>query len=90
MTKRYGPNLALLAVGLKLVWFKVQSVRRGVDGQTVIKKTSAKQLAELAGMVEAGTMKPVIDSVRPMDEIVAAHTHMDTGRARGKIVLTGW
>lgn len=90
MTKRYGPQLALLAVGLQLVWFKIQTLIHGVEGEMVIKKTSSDQLAQLAAMVEAGAVHPVIDTIYSMDDIVAAHTHMDTGRARGKIVLTGW
>ncbi len=90
MTKKYGPSLALRAVGLKLMWFKLQTATRGLDGASVIKRTSAAQLAQLAEMVQSGAVRPVIDSIRPMDEIVSAHAHMDTGRARGKIVLTGW
>jgi len=87
---RYGPTLGLVATGLKLVSFYARTMVRGIEGANVIKRINSKQLAQLAAMVDAGQVKPVIDSIRPMTEIVDAHTHLETGRARGKIVLEGW
>jgi NADPH:quinone reductase-like Zn-dependent oxidoreductase len=42
-------------------------------------------LAELAA---AGKLKPVIDRRYALDDIVAAHAHVDTGRKRGNVVVT--
>ena len=36
----------------------------------------------------AGTLKPVIDSTFGLDDIVAAHRHMESNRQKGKIVVT--
>ena len=38
--------------------------------------------------LEAGTLRPVIDSTFSLDEIVAAHRHMESNRQKGKIVVT--
>lgn len=43
-----------------------------------------RRLAELA---EAGDIRPVIDRVHGLDEIVEAHRYVDTGRKRGSVVL---
>ena len=45
-------------------------------------------LAELTGLVEAGKLRPVIDRTFPLDETPAALDHIETGHARGKIVIT--
>jgi NADPH:quinone reductase len=39
-------------------------------------------------LLEAGTVKPVIDRVLPLAEAAAAHRHMESSRHIGKIVLT--
>ena len=39
--------------------------------------------------VEGGRLKPVIDSVFPLDEAAEAHARMEAGDHVGKIVLRG-
>lgn len=38
--------------------------------------------------IEAGALKPVIDSTFPLDRIVEAHRYMESNRQKGKIVVT--
>lgn len=45
------------------------------------------ELAELARRVDAGEIRPVVDSVYPMDQIVAAHRRVEAGGVRGKVVI---
>ena len=49
---------------------------------------SAECLREVSAMVEKGEIRPVIEAVYSMDEIVAAHKHVETGHPRGKVVVT--
>ena len=44
--------------------------------------------AEVWPLIEAGTVKPVIDSVFPLAEAAAAHARMESSAHVGKIVLT--
>jgi NADPH:quinone reductase-like Zn-dependent oxidoreductase len=44
-------------------------------------------LEELARLVVAGELVLPIDSVYPLDEVVAAFEHLETGHVRGKVVL---
>ena len=48
-------------------------------------------LREIATKVEAGQLRPLIDERRfPFEEVGAAHTHLESGQAIGKIVLEGF
>jgi NADPH:quinone reductase-like Zn-dependent oxidoreductase len=42
----------------------------------------------LTGMLAAGALHPVVGRTYPLDEAVAALEHLESGHARGKVVLT--
>ena len=48
----------------------------------------AAQLADLAALVAAGTVAPVVDRTFPLAEAAAAMTYLETEHARAKVVLT--
>lgn len=50
-------------------------------------ETKGNGLARLGALVEAGTLRPVVDSVLPFQEVVAAHKRVESGQASGKVVL---
>jgi NADPH:quinone reductase-like Zn-dependent oxidoreductase len=45
-------------------------------------------MAEIAGMLASGAIHPVVGRTYPLAEAVAALEHLESGRARGKVVLT--
>jgi NADPH:quinone reductase-like Zn-dependent oxidoreductase len=45
-------------------------------------------LAVLRELLEAGSVTPVIDRVYPLDAAAEAFRHLETGHARGKVVVT--
>jgi NADPH:quinone reductase-like Zn-dependent oxidoreductase len=45
-------------------------------------------LTLLQGLVEAGKFRPVIDKVYPLEHIVQAHRHVETGHKRGNVIVT--
>ena len=49
---------------------------------------SAENLRFLVDLVEAGHFKPLIERSYPLDQIAAAHAHVDTGRKKGSVVIS--
>jgi NADPH:quinone reductase-like Zn-dependent oxidoreductase len=43
--------------------------------------------AEVVPLLDRGTVRPVIDRVMPLSEIAAAHAHMESNAAFGKVVI---
>jgi NADPH:quinone reductase-like Zn-dependent oxidoreductase len=48
---------------------------------------SGSQLTEIARLLDAGTIRPVIDKVYPFDQVKEALAYLDQGRSRGKVVV---
>lgn len=45
------------------------------------------ELVALADMIEAGTIRPIVDQVYPMEQVVAAHERVESERRLGAIVI---
>ncbi len=61
--------------------------RRGVRYRFLFMRPSGAELGELAGLVAAGRLEPVVDRVFPFAEIAAAMDYLETGRAKGKVIV---
>ncbi len=59
----------------------------GVRAVHILAKNSGTQLAEIAGLVDAGHLRPHISEVLPLKEARKAHEMSQSGHTRGKIVL---
>jgi NADPH:quinone reductase-like Zn-dependent oxidoreductase len=59
----------------------------GVRGKYILAQPNAAQLTEIARLVDAGHVKPTIDTVLPLKEARKAHVLSQEGHTRGKIVL---
>ena len=51
-------------------------------------KRSKADLIILKGLIESGKLRPIIDRSYPMAEIAEAVRYLETGHARGKVVIT--
>lgn len=76
----FGGFIASTIVGARL--------RRGVALQLVTRRADGKTLGTLMKLVDAGALKPLIDRVFPLGDAAEAHRYLETGRARGKVVLS--
>jgi len=68
------------------------SIRRkarasGVHYEFLFMHADGGQLARIAALVDQGAIRPVIDRILPFAEVNAAFAHLDTGHARGKVVV---
>ena len=49
---------------------------------------SAAAMTTIGKWIEEGKIKPVIDKVYPLSETADAHRHYETGRAKGRIIIS--
>jgi NADPH:quinone reductase-like Zn-dependent oxidoreductase len=70
-----------------IIAMKLRALRGGRKAVFFIAKPSSDDLEALAAMLEAGTVKPVIDRRYDFSEIAAAFRYLGEGHARGKIVI---
>lgn len=50
-------------------------------------KASGDQLREIAGLIDSGHIRPVVDKVFPFESTNEALAYVETGRAKGKVVI---
>jgi NADPH:quinone reductase-like Zn-dependent oxidoreductase len=50
-------------------------------------RAEGKQLSALTKLIEAGVIKPVLDKVFPFEQTNDAMTYVESGRAKGKVVI---
>ena len=50
-------------------------------------KSSGSQLKQIAALIEAGAIRPVIDTVFPFESTHEALAYVESGRAKGKVVI---
>jgi 2-desacetyl-2-hydroxyethyl bacteriochlorophyllide A dehydrogenase len=61
--------------------------RRGVTYSFLFMRESGDQLGQIGSLVDAGAIRPVVDRVFPFASINEAMAYVDTGRAKGKVVI---
>ena len=54
----------------------------------MLAELNKKDLTVLADMMQAGTVKPVIDRTYPLSQIADAIRYLEQGHARGKVIIT--
>lgn len=82
-----GPALAAL-FWIASFRFRAEARKHGVAYRYLFMHPSGAELAELAQLIDAGTLQPVIDRVFPFEEIDQAFAYLEAGRAKGKVVVT--
>ena len=76
-----------------LFWLASFSLRRrarqhGARYRFLFMHPSGEDLSELTRLVDAGMVKVIVDSVYPFERIAEAMAKLESGRAKGKIVVT--
>ena len=61
--------------------------RHGVSYSFVFMRADGGQLSQIAKLIDAGVIKPVIDQVFPFESTKEALTYVETGRVKGKVVI---
>ncbi|OTG94593.1 NADPH:quinone oxidoreductase [Acinetobacter sp. ANC 4654] len=61
--------------------------KRGITYAFLFMQPNGQQLSEISKLVESGKINPVVDKTYEFSEIKDAFQYVNTGRAKGKIVL---
>jgi 2-desacetyl-2-hydroxyethyl bacteriochlorophyllide A dehydrogenase len=60
---------------------------RDIHYAFVFMRASGVQLREISSLIESGVIKPVVDRVFPFDSTAEALAYVETGRAKGKVIV---
>lgn len=78
-----------LELGLRELWQAlVTSMRRGKRVIANVSGDSATDLAYLAAVLDSGEIRPVVDQVFPLDQIVEAHRRVEDRHKTGAVVVS--
>jgi NADPH:quinone reductase-like Zn-dependent oxidoreductase len=61
---------------------------RGVRYSFLFMSAQGQQLAQIAKLIDSGVIRPVVDRVFPFAQSAEALAYVETGRAKGKVVIT--
>src|SRR5947207_4311187 len=64
-----------------------EAAKHGVRSAFFSSHPSSSQLSDIAKLVDAGKLKPMVETVLPLSDARRAHELNETGHARGKTVL---
>ena len=84
-----GLNAVLRLVLRLMSWgIRRKATRAGVDYSFLWMRADGEQLGRITKLIEDGTIRPVVDRVFPFEQLNEAFAYIDTGRAKGKVVVT--
>jgi NADPH:quinone reductase-like Zn-dependent oxidoreductase len=95
-----GPPTVDFAQDLGLAWYMkliISLLSRGIEKKAnklkidytfLFMRANGQQLAEITKLIEANQIKAVIDQIFPFEKTNDALTYVESGRAKGKVVLT--
>lgn len=80
---------AVLRFILSLMSWKITRLARKQDIRYsfLFVRPDGQQLAEIGSIIDRGSIRPVIDKVFSFDQAKEALAYLDTGRAKGKVVV---
>ncbi len=87
--KAQGLN-PILQLVLRLLSRKIRhkTAAKKADYSFLFMRGDGEQLQQITGLVEAGAISPVVDRTFPFADLNAAFAYIETGRAKGKVVVT--
>jgi len=82
VVKRGGIVMSLVALP-----DRAELAKRGIHGAAISVHPDAGDLAEIAALIDAGKIKPIVTQILPLSEAITAQQQAATHHTRGKIVL---
>ncbi|WP_049730613.1 NADP-dependent oxidoreductase [Rhizobium ecuadorense] len=86
--RELGLNLFLkLVLRLLSRGVRKKAKRLGIAYSFLFMRAEGQQLGEIARLIEQGVIRPVVDKVFPFEKTGEALAYVETGRAKGKVVI---
>lgn len=94
-----GPPTADLAIERGAPWFvkiilnlissgiRKKAKKQNVDYAFLFMRAEGGQLSQITKLIESGIIKPVVDKVFPFEQTNEALAYVESGRAKGKVVV---
>ncbi|WP_426078034.1 NADP-dependent oxidoreductase [Janthinobacterium sp. PSPC3-1] len=82
-----APWFVKLVVRLLSAGVRRKARRQQVHYDFLFMRADGGQLRQIAALVDAGAIRPVIERVFPFADTAQALAHVETGRAKGKVVI---
>jgi len=94
-----GPPDPAFAEAIGLPWFmkliirllssgiRKKAKRRAVSYSFLFMKANGSQLREITTLIDSGAIRPIVDRVFPFEATQEAMAYVETGRAKGKVVV---
>lgn len=86
--KEHGAS-SFLRLVMRLLSYRIRknAKRHRVNYSFLFMKASGKQLREIATLIESGAIRPVVERIFPFESTKEAMAYVETGRAKGKVVV---
>lgn len=86
--RKRGMNIVMQWLfGLISSKIKRRAKKRHIEYAFMFVHPDGQQLTDIAGILDAGHIKPVIDQVFSFDQTLNALAYLESGRAKGKVVV---
>lgn len=82
-----APWIVKQVVGLLSMGTRRIAKRLSVDFSFLFMKANGSQLKQITSLIEAGVIRPVVDKVFPFASTNEALAYVESGRAKGKVVI---
>ena len=88
VAKENGANWFLQQV-MRLLSFGIRTKAKhhGVSYAFVFMRANGEQLSKITSLIESGIIRPVMDRIFPFEATNEAWAYLETGRAKGKVVI---
>lgn len=83
-----APAFVKVVMGLLSFKTRRQAKKLGVKYSFLFMKANGSQLGKITSLIDAGKIKPIVDQVFPFKQTNEAVKYIESGRAKGKVVIT--
>jgi len=82
-----APGFVKLVMRLLSAGVRRRAKARGIGYAFLFMKADGNQLTQITRLIDAGAIRPVIDKIFPFASTNEALAHVESGRAKGKVVI---